>query len=134
MNHPLITTATALADLLASENAALAAQDHTAATALVAAKRAATGAFATAHATLAAAGGTLDADLRHAAEAAAARLHDLASQNRLLLERAVSVQGAVIGVIARAAPALSADAPRYGAAGRLVDAHRAIPVALSANI
>jgi len=43
------------------------------------------------------------------------------------------VQEQVIGVIARAAPRESAQAPRYGATGTLVTMSRAAPVAVLAS-
>lgn len=134
MNHPLLAASTMLTVLLERENAALAALDLTAAGAMVEPKRAATEDFAAAHARLAAAGGTLADDLHRSIQTSAARLHDLAQDNRRLLERALAVQGRVIGVLAQAAPRKASQAPRYGAAGTLVGAQSALPVALSASI
>ena len=48
--------------------------------------------------------GALAADQRSAAEQLAARLRDLAQENRRLLEHAIAVQGRVIGLVARALP------------------------------
>ncbi len=133
MTHPLLATADALADLLAGENVALAAMEHGAAAALVGAKQEATEAFAAAHARFAAAGAPMDDALRRVLAEAADRLATQARRNRQLLERSIAVQGAVIGVIARALPRAAA-APRYGANGALVGARHAMPVALSASI
>ena len=115
-----------LAEVLARENAALAALDLAAAASVLAAKREAADGFAGAQARFAAAGGTGGAAL-------AARLRDLAMENRRLLDRAMAVQARVLEVIAQAAPRASALAPRYGARGGLVGRERALPVAVAAS-
>lgn len=120
-----------LAELLARENAALAAMDLPSATALVEAKRAAADAFVAAQAK-AAAKGALPAGAVQVPEVVR-RLGDLAAENRLLLERAMAVQQRVLAIIAEAAPRASAVAPRYGAAGGLVGARTALPVAIAAS-
>ena len=112
MTAPLAT----LAAILTQENAALAVLDTDAAAALLPAKQQAAEALAALHPT--------QADL--------AALAPLAAENRRLLERAITAQHSVIGLIARAARATPAAAPRYGAAGRLV-APTAAPVAIAAS-
>jgi len=112
MNDPLAKLRT----VLAAENKALAALDTDAAAALLPAKAAAAAAFAALR--------PPPADL--------ADLARLAAENRRLLERAIAAQQAVIGLIARAARAGPAPAPRYGAAGRLLPPG-APPVAIAAS-
>jgi hypothetical protein len=120
-----------LAELLARENAALAAMDLPSATALIEAKRAAADAFVAAQAK-AAAKGAMSAGAVPVPDVVR-RLGDLAAENRLLLERAMAVQQRVLAIIAEAAPRASAVAPRYGAAGGLVGARTALPVAIAAS-
>lgn len=122
MSTTLTTAAAALADVLAQENAALAALDLAAAAALLEAKQAAAEAFAAAQAEDAP---PLDGrDL-------AVRLRELAAQNRQLLERAIRVQRRVLGIIAKALPPPAA--PRYGASGTL-RAGAVAPVIVSARV
>lgn len=78
----------ALADVLARENAALAAMDMHGATALLAEKRAALAA--------------LEGAATGAREPALARLRQLAAENRVLLERAMAVQSRVIALLVHA--------------------------------
>jgi hypothetical protein len=63
----------------------------------------------------------------------AARLRELADENKRLLERAVIVQGRVIGAIVRAIPKVTGGVPRYGAGGGFADTARMRPIALSAH-
>jgi flagellar biosynthesis/type III secretory pathway chaperone len=124
-----------LADALASENSALAALDLPRAAGIVDAKARAVEAFLAAQA-IAAAGatGALAADQRSAAEQLAARLRDLAQENRRLLEHAIAVQGRVIGLVARALPpSPPQNATRYGADGGLAGGGRQPAIALSAR-
>ena len=119
----MLTAAHALADVLARENAALAAMDLPAAAALLPAKTAALAA-------LTAAGSPEDfgpgaADL----VAAARRLNDLARDNHRLLERAIAAQQRVIGIVAGAAASAVPAGPSYRASGRLTPDAR--PLALS---
>lgn len=118
--------AATLAEVLERENAALAGFDLRATAMLLAEKRAAADKLAEAQARRVAAGGA-------GLPPAAARLRDLAIENRRLLERAMAVQGRVLEVIAQAAPRASALAPRYGARGGLVGRERALPVAVAAS-
>ena len=115
-----------LAELLARENAALAAMDLPSATALIEAKRAAADAFVAAQARAVSSGAVPVPEVVR-------RLSELAAENRLLLERAMAVQQRVLAIIAEAAPRASAVAPRYGAAGGLVGARTALPVAIAAS-
>ncbi len=124
MTQALTAAAAALAATLAEENAALAALDLGMAAALLAKKRAAAEAFARAQAEP-----TDPADV--AQRALAARLRDLAEENRVLLERGLRVQARVLELVARAVPRLAA--PRYGARGApATDA--VAPVIVSARV
>lgn len=60
-----------------------------------------------------------------------ARLRDLAASNRLLLERAIDVQGQIINMVARAAKAAPHHA-RYGSKGRALRQDGAIAIARQA--
>ncbi len=104
MTKDLITAGTRLAETLEAENAALAALDLPRAAGMLADKRSAVAEFAAAR--------TAPAP-SEAAERMARRLQALAMENKRLLERAIAVQGRVIGVIARAATA-SAEPAGYG--------------------
>jgi hypothetical protein len=126
MSKDATRAAEGLAELLARENAALAAMDLPSATALVEAKRAAAEAFVAAQAKAVSSGAVAVPDVVR-------RLGELASENRLLLERAMAVQQRVLAIIAEAAPRVSAVAPRYGAAGGLVGARTALPIAIAAS-
>jgi flagellar biosynthesis/type III secretory pathway chaperone len=123
MTPELIAAAVRLADTLAQENRALAALDLPRAAGMLDAKTRAMEAFAAAQALAAA--GVRPADSRDEAEQLAARLRDLAQENRRLLEHAIAVQGRVIGLVARAAPAGSGQADaRYGSDGGLTAGKR----------
>lgn len=122
MSHRLIEAATALADALDRENAALVALDLAGAAALLEAKQAAADAFAAAQTAM-----STPAPPRDLAE----RLRDLADANRRLLERAIRVQGRVLAMVAQALP--KPPAPRYGATGMLAGGAVA-PVVMSARI
>jgi hypothetical protein len=113
MSKELIAAASRLADTLAAENAALTALDLPRAAAMLADKERAVASFL-------AACGAQGTPLQYASvEPLARRLQSLSQENRTLLERAIAVQGRVIGVIARAA--VPATAPcgyaAHGAAG-----------------
>ena len=113
--------ATALADLLERENAALAALDLGGAAAMLAEKQQAVAALAAAPAdTLPA------AERRRLAE----RLRRLAEENRLLLEQGLRVQGRVIGMLVQALPRPAV--PRYGAGGAIAPSGTA-PLIVSAR-
>lgn len=137
--HPirgLIAASVALADILARENKALANMDLAAAMALLAEKQAQGAAFAAAHARAAAAlAGEpgLRGELRQMADTVGRRLRDLGNENKRLLERALRVQGRVIGSITRALPRATASAPRYDAVGGFAAPARPEAVALSAR-
>ena len=118
MDSGLIAAAVRLADVLQTENAALAAMNMPAAARLQPEKLAAADAFAQAQAGAVKAGRTPG---RHGPELAslARRLSDLGAENRRLLERAMLVQGRVIATVAKAARATAErSAPSYGARGR----------------
>jgi hypothetical protein len=123
----LIAAASGLADLVARENAALDAVDLAAAAAMAPSKRSATQRFLRARAGVA----TLSADEIAALRAVGENLERLAAINRRLLERAIFVQGRVIGSLARAIPR-GAGTPRYAADG-MVAASCSQPVAFVAR-
>jgi hypothetical protein len=131
MSPELIAAAVRLADALAQENSALAALDLPRAAGMVDAKTRAMEAFAAAQALAAA--GLQPADSREEAEQLAARLRDLAQENRRLLEHAITVQGRVIGLVARAAPASGQGDARYGSDGGLTGGKRPEGIALSSR-
>ncbi len=115
--------AEALSDILAAENAALAALDMKAATALLPAKHAATAALAAAQ----------RLSLPAPPHAAATRLRSLALENKRLLERAMTVQDRLLACIARAMPRALPQGGGYGARGGPKSPHLLPPVALSAR-
>jgi hypothetical protein len=117
MPKPLIEAARHLADVLERENAALKAMDLRRATQLLPEKTSAI-------AELSAADKAPYPDTLSAAR----RLDDLARENRSLLERAITAQRRVIGIVVRAAVAASVG-PAYGATGRR--AHASGPMTLS---
>lgn len=115
MPTPSLMLAQRLADVLERENDALRAMDLRRAVTLLPEKSAAIAALADC--------GPPAPDL----VPMAARLNGLARENRQLLERAISVQQRVIGIILRAAASV-AVAPNYGLQGRR--AHLTGPMAL----
>jgi hypothetical protein len=123
----MVAAAVQLADLLARENAALEAIDLPLAASMVPEKQRAASAFAVA----AAAAGTLEGIHRAAAEDTARRLQALAAENKRLLERAIAVQGRLIGTIATALPPRAG--PRYGARGAAGQHGRPVAYALAAR-
>ena len=130
MTQELIQSAIALADTLAEENRALDRLEFAHALSLLEAKMRATSAFIAAQAHAASAVPEARAH-RQPMEATAARLRDLAAENKRLLERAIIVQRRVIGCIVGALPR-SESAPRYGASGAFAGRH-VRPMALSAR-
>jgi hypothetical protein len=129
MTQELIQSATALAETLAEENRALGSLEFARAATLVDAKERAS-AFIAAQAREASAPPEMRTR-RQVLEAALARLRDLAAENKRLLERAIIVQGRVIGSIVEALRK-TPIAPRYGASGALAGATTR-PMALSAR-
>jgi hypothetical protein len=125
----LLHTAKHLTAILARENALLRAMDLAQATAMLEQKGQATTAFTAANAAAAASGLTA-AQRRRAVEEVGQRLHQLAGDNRQLLERAIRVQRRIIGLIAEAAPP-DPTAARYDAGGGLTGARKRAAVALS---
>lgn len=123
MSDTLFAATTRLADLLAQENAALAALDLPRAVALLREKQDAARSFAAAQQAAPAEG---------TASPVAARLRDLAEQNRRLLERGIAIQGEVIGLIAAALPK-AAGPPRYAATGAPACGGRPVAFTLSAR-
>jgi hypothetical protein len=127
MIDALADAAARLAEVLAAENEALAALDLPRAGAMLGEKTRAADAFVAARQ-------TFHGTLPDTGAAAPARLRALAVENRLLLERAITAQGRVIGVIARAVSRAMRDpvTTRYGAQGRAAPA-RLSAVAISAR-
>ena len=112
MSMTLADAAAELSEMLHRENAALEAMDLAAAAAMLPEKRRVTETFANLREQ--AAGG--DAGIA----AAIAELRDLAEQNRLLLSRGITVQGRLIGLVARAAAeGAQSELEFYGAGGML---------------
>lgn len=132
MTRTLIEAAVALADTLRRENLALAALDMAGAVRLLAEKQAATDRFMAAQGAASATGARLAEDralLRQVAGALARQ----ASENRLLLERAMLVQSRVLGALAQAVPRALATTQHYTAAGAMRGTRRLPAVALSAR-
>ncbi len=96
MTNDLIFAGTRLAETLETENAALAALDLPRAAGMLLDKRSAVAAFDAVR--------TAPAP-SEAVQRMARRLQALAMENKRLLERAIAVQGRVIGVVGRAATA-----------------------------
>lgn len=137
MRQTVVEAARALAEILARENAALAAMDLAGAAALYPLKDAAAAALTAAQSRADEdAASAPDADRQRFAPELAGRLRALAEENRRLLERAIHVQGQVLGTIARAVAHArpNALAPRYGASGALANVRRQSPVVLSARV
>jgi hypothetical protein len=126
MSNALIASASLLADTLADENTALRALDLPRVAAMLPDKQRAAAGFMAAQAE------PIESAQTEAAKLLGLRLQTLAQDNRLLLERAIAVQGRVIEVVARAA--IPSVAPSgYGAHGKPCQAHRPTPFALSAR-
>ncbi|WP_428487262.1 hypothetical protein [Rhodopila sp.] len=126
MTADLMQAAQTLADVLARENDALKRLDFRTAIALVPAKEAAllsiTKGRSPAPAT----------DRNPVLAALGRRLNSLAAENRALLERAITVQTRIVGIIVRAA-APPAPAGRYAANGYKNQPRKASAMALSAR-
>ena len=145
MSHALIEAAERLRATLLAENAALEALDFPRAAALLKEKEAATLAFSQAQAGAQAAAQTagaqagaraartlVDAGLRAQALELGRSLQVLVEANRALLQRAIDVQGRVIGIVTGAARQ-AMPAPGYGMRGRPASAGRAAAYALVAR-
>ena len=114
MSAELCAAGDVLAAILERENQALRALDLAGAGSLLADKMRAIDAFLTVQKqTQPIAIGSTE---RQQAEALSARLERLTAENRRLLDRAITVQGRVLGVIARAVPA--PDGTGYRPSGR----------------
>jgi hypothetical protein len=127
MTEDLATAAARLAEVLAAENAALAAMDLPRAGAMLAEKTRATIAFVAAEQ-------ASHGNISTVGAATQVRLRTLAAENQRLLQQAMTVQGRVIGIIARAVSRSLRDplATRYGAQGRAAST-RLSAVAISAR-
>ncbi len=113
-----------LANVLTQENDALKRLDFAAAVALVSAKEAALADFANQ---------PKMAAIPPPLAALGNRLGRLATENQVLLERAIAVQTRIVRIIARAcAPA--PEAARYGGDGARAPSHRTTAVALSTRV
>ena len=121
-NNTLIEATQRLADILMQENAALKRVDYASATALVPVKDAALAG--------------LTALLKDAARLPASldplrqRLGDLARENQMLLERAITVQTRIVRMIAQAG-APPQNKTQYGSYGKRAPSHRAAAMAIS---
>jgi hypothetical protein len=132
----VLETGEALAELLARENAALAAMDLGQAAALYPRKAAAAASFTEAQEQEADGfAAALDEEQRVLARELAERLRRLVEENRKLLERGIYVQGQVIATVARAMAqaAPGGHSPRYGASGAIAAPRRRPPMLLSAR-
>jgi hypothetical protein len=127
MTHDLATAVARLTEVLAAENAALTALDLPRAGAMLTEKTRAADAFVVAERV---SRGTSSAT----GAAAPAHLRTLVVENQRLLQHAITVQGRVIGTIARAVSRALRDpiATRYGAQGRAAPT-RLSAVAISAR-
>jgi flagellar biosynthesis/type III secretory pathway chaperone len=127
MTKQAIEAANRLADVLARENAALKRMDFHAAIALVPAKQAALAEM------------TRDGPPPPAAsrfpgfQASAQRLRGLAEENRVLLERAITVQTRILGIVARAIAPVR-QGPRYQRPNERRTPHRALAMAVSKRV
>ena len=118
MSTDLMTAGATLADTLEAENAALEALDLPRAVGMLEGKQRALAGFVAAQ----------NAPLSgQAGERMVRRLQELATENKRLLERAMAVQGRVIGVVARSVPPVGASSG-YGVPTRRVSRPAAIAV------
>jgi hypothetical protein len=126
MTEELAIATARLAEVLAAENAALVALDFPRAGAMLADKTRAAEAFVAAERASRGTAAAADA-------AAPAHLRTLVAENQRLLQHAMTVQGRVIGTIARAVSRALRDpvSTRYGAYGRAAPS-RPSAVAISA--
>jgi len=116
MMDALLIAGKRLAEALRAENEALAKLDLSLAAKLAESKIAATDAFAQAYAAQAKHGGRPEGTIRQQAASLTQQLEELGSENRKLLERAISLQSRVIETIATAALPRVAN-PGYGPRG-----------------
>jgi len=132
MTDDLLAAATRLADVIAAENAALAAFNVSAAIATGTDKQRAAEAFAAALRTQTA---PMEPGRRQQAATIGRRLTGLAQENRRLLERVIMAQARVMEIIARAGRReLAARASHYGAFGAPVANASPRPMAISARV
>lgn len=131
MMDELLAATLALADVLETENEALAALDMARAASLLGRKAPLTESYTAARARAAAGLPVLSPQLRATLLQATSRLDTLARDNRRLLSHAIRVQGRIMEFLTRAA-GRERQAPTYGAHGRYAQAHRR-PLTLSAR-
>lgn len=124
--HPIIQAAEKLCAILMEENAALLRMDVGGVTLLLIAKRRATDSLLQAQ---------RQGKMMRTSDAlsAASRLKTLVSENKVLLERAITAQNRVMACIARAVPKAMDRSGRYGSGGHSAAPHSMPPVALSAR-
>jgi hypothetical protein len=127
MTSSLIETISGLADTIARENDALDALDLSGAVAVLADKKRALDLLAGAETA------PVSPELRPTMEVALRRLRDLASQNRALLQRALTVQGRVIEIVAGALPRPQ-TAGRYSPPGARLPPARAMAWSMSTRV
>ena len=130
MMEALLTAGLRLAETLRAENEALIALDLPRAAGLATAKMQASDAFAAAYAAAAKTGAQAAGPVRQTAEDLATRLQHLGTENRRLLERAITIQSRVIETIAGAARPRNTG-PGYGAAGYRPPLRQASAIALT---
>jgi hypothetical protein len=130
MMEALMRAGQQLAEALRAENEALATLDLPRAVGLAQAKQRATDAFAAAYAAAAKTGARADGAARSSTVELTTRLQSLSTENRRLLERAITIQAQVIETIAGAALPRHTG-PGYGAGGRPPSLHRAPALAVT---
>jgi len=127
MTTALIETVSGLADTLMRENAALDALDLSAAVAVLPEKRRALALLSEAAPT------PISAEQRPAMESALKRLRELAGENRVLLQRALTVQSRVIDIVAGSLPRAE-PVGRYGVGGARPMPPRAMAWSMSTRV
>jgi hypothetical protein len=132
MMDALLIAGKRLAEALRAENEALAKLDLSLAAKLAERKIAATDAFAQAYAAQAKHGGRPEGTIRQQAASLTQQLEALGSENRKLLERAISLQSRVIETIATAALPRIAN-PGYGPRGYQTPPRQAPALAVAAR-
>lgn len=130
MTQALMDAAARLAEALAQENLALEALDFHAAARLFPAKQAALTDFLSIRSQAGEVVAAVPAHEMRSVRDLAERLDRLATENRRLLERAMTVQGRLIATLARAA---RPEPSRYGANGGHAESRCAAALALSAR-
>jgi hypothetical protein len=128
MMDALLAAGLRLAEALRAENEALGALDLPRAASLAQTKSQATDAFAAAYAAALRTSARAEGPMRQTAQDLTARLQQLGTDNRRLLERAIAIQSRVIETIAGAAVP---RAGRYGAGGAVPRARQTPAITLT---